>query len=67
MTTMEEALAALDPRLRKRLTNGVGFKTEYQKTPSFGLNRALNGGLPMGRQILIWEASHLLSHHYAYR
>lgn len=28
--------------------------TEYAKTPSFGLNRALNGGLPYGRQVLIW-------------
>ena len=54
MTTMEEALAALDPRIRKRLSNGVGFKTTYQATPSYGLNRALNGGFPMGRQILIW-------------
>lgn len=54
MTTMEEALAALDPRIRKRLSSGVGFKTEYQATPSYGLNRALNGGFPMGRQILIW-------------
>jgi recombination protein RecA len=54
MTTIEEVLAQLDPRIRKRLTNGVGFKTEYQKTPSFGMNRALLGGLPMGRQILIW-------------
>ena len=54
MTTIEEALAALDPRIRKRLSSGVGFKTEYQKTPSHGMNRALMGGLPLGRQVLIW-------------
>lgn len=54
MTTIEEAFAALDPKLRKRLSNGAGFVTEYQATPSFGLNRALNGGLPYGRQVLIW-------------
>jgi recombination protein RecA len=54
MTTIEEALAALDPRIRKRLSSGVGFKTEYQKTPSHGMNRALAGGLPLGRQVLIW-------------
>ena len=54
MTTVEEALAQLDPKIRKRLTTGVGFKTEFQGTPSFGLNRALNGGLPYGRQVLIW-------------
>ena len=54
MTTMEEALAQLDPRIRKRLSNGAGFKTEFQPTPSYGLNRALGGGLPYGRQVLIW-------------
>ena len=54
MTTYEEALAALDPRIRKRLSNGVGFKIEHQKTPSHGMNRALMGGLPLGRQVLIW-------------
>ena len=54
MTTMEEALASLDPRIRKRLSTGVGFKIERQETPSFGMNRALLGGFPMGRQVLIW-------------
>jgi len=54
MTTMEEALAQLDPRIRKRLSNGAGFKTDFQPTPSYGLNRALGGGLPYGRQVLIW-------------
>lgn len=54
MTTIEEAMAALDPRIRKRLSNGVGFETTFQPTPSYGLNRALNGGLPYGRQVLIW-------------
>ena len=54
MTTIEEAFAALDPKLRKRLSNGAGFITNYQATPSFGLNRALNGGFPYGRQVLVW-------------
>lgn len=54
MTTVEEALAQLDPKIRKRLGTGVNIKTEMQPTPSPGLNRALNGGLPYGRQILIW-------------
>lgn len=54
MTTVEEVFALLDPRLRKKITNGVGIKTEFQKTPSPGLNRALGGGLPYGRQILLW-------------
>lgn len=54
MTTVEEALALLDPRIRKTLATGVGIKTEVQPTPSPGLNRALNGGLPYGRQVLVW-------------
>ncbi len=52
--SIEEALAQLDPKLRKRLGSGVGVNYEYQPTPSFGLNRALGGGLPYGRQVLIW-------------
>jgi len=54
MTTMEEALALLDPKLRKKIGPGVGIKTEFQKTPSPGLNKALGGGLPYGRQVLLW-------------
>lgn len=54
MTTVEEALALLDPKIRKRLTTGIGIRTEMQPTPSPGLNKALNGGLPYGRQVLIW-------------
>lgn len=54
MTTVEEALALLDPKIRKRLGTGVNIKTEMQPTPSPGLNKALNGGLPYGRQVLLW-------------
>jgi len=54
MTTIEEALAMLDPKIRKRLATGVGIKTEFQPTPSPGLNRALGGGFPYGRQVLLW-------------
>ncbi len=54
MTTVEEALAMLDPKIRNRLATGAGIRTETQETPSPGLNRALNGGLPYGRQVLIW-------------
>ena len=52
--TVEEVLAQLNPSIRKRLATGEGIKIEHQKTPSHGLNRALNGGLPYGRQVLIW-------------
>jgi len=54
LTTVEEALALLDPKIRNRLATGAGIRTEMQPTPSPGLNRALNGGLPYGRQVLIW-------------
>ena len=54
MVSIEEVLSQLDPKLRKRLGTGVGVNFEYQPTPSFGLNRALGGGLPYGRQVLIW-------------
>ena len=53
--TVEEVLAQLNPKLRKSVLVGDAVpKTEYAATPSFGLNRALNGGLPYGRQVLIW-------------
>jgi recombination protein RecA len=54
MTTIEEAFAQLDPKIRKRIGSGVGVKTELQPTPSVGLNRALGGGFPYGRQVLLW-------------
>ena len=51
---MEEVLAQLDPRIRKRLGSAADQKVDYAATPSFGLNRALKGGLPYGRQVLVW-------------
>ncbi|NDB83794.1 MAG: hypothetical protein EB127_13880 [Alphaproteobacteria bacterium] len=53
--SLEDVLAQLNPKLRKSILVGDEVpKTEYASTPSFGLNRALNGGLPYGRQVLIW-------------
>jgi recombination protein RecA len=53
--SIEDVLAQLNPKLRKNILVGDAVpKTEYAATPSFGLNRALNGGLPYGRQVLIW-------------
>lgn len=54
MTTIEEAMALLDPKIRKRIQPAVGIKIEMQPTPSPGLNRALGGGFPYGRQVLLW-------------
>ncbi len=54
-TTVEEVLAQLNPKLRKGVMIGDTVpETQYAITPSFGLNKALNGGLPYGRQVLIW-------------
>jgi recombination protein RecA len=53
--TVEDVLAQLNPKLRKNIMVGDAVpETEFQPTPSYGLNRALNGGLPYGRQVLIW-------------
>jgi recombination protein RecA len=53
--TVEEVLAQLNPKLRKSIMSGDSVPaTEYAATPSTGLNRALNGGLPYGRQVLMW-------------
>ena len=53
--SVEEVLAQLNPKLRKSVMSGDSVPaTEYAATPSVGLNRALNGGLPYGRQVLIW-------------
>jgi recombination protein RecA len=52
--TMEEVLAQLDSRIRKRLGDATDQKVDYAATPSFGINKALKGGLPYGRQVLIW-------------
>lgn len=53
--SIEEVLANLNPKLRKKVTLGSEIENvQFALTPSYGLNRALNGGLPYGRQILIW-------------
>jgi recombination protein RecA len=55
MTTIDEVIAQLDPKIRKNLFVGDETpETILQPTASFGLNRALGGGLPYGRQVLIW-------------
>jgi recombination protein RecA len=53
--TIEQVLSQLNPKLRKSLLVGDEIpKTVYAATHSYGLNKALNGGLPYGRQVLIW-------------
>jgi len=53
--TVEQVLSQLNPKLRKSILVGDEIpKTQYAATPSYGLNKALNGGLPYGRQVLIW-------------
>lgn len=55
MTNIEEVLANLNPKLRKKISLGSEIEAiEFAKTPSFGLNLALNGGFPYGRQVLVW-------------
>jgi recombination protein RecA len=55
MSNLEEILAGLNPKLRKKISLGSEIEqTQFAKSPSFGLNRALNGGFPYGRQVLVW-------------
>lgn len=54
MTDVSEIIAKLDSGLRKRLTLGDAVSFETQSLPSMGLTRALNGGFPYGRQVLIY-------------
>jgi len=55
VTNIEDILASLNPKLRKKISLGSEIEqTHFAKTPSFGLNLALNGGLPYGRQVLVW-------------
>ena len=51
---IDEILAKLDPKTRSRVQSAQNVKVEKQLTPSMGLNAALKGGLPYGRQVLIW-------------
>lgn len=52
--SVDEVLSQLNPKLRKSVTLGTGISIEKQPLPSYGLTRALDGGLPYGRQVLIW-------------
>jgi recombination protein RecA len=53
--SVEEVLANLNPKLRKKISLGSEIEsTRFAATPSVGLNRALNGGFPYGRQVLVW-------------
>jgi len=53
--SVEEVLAQLDPKLRKSVTLSSEIVTPNKiPTPSHSLNRALGGGLLLGRQVLFW-------------
>ena len=52
--TVDDVLAQLDPKLRKRIDTAANVEVHLQKTPSDSLTNALRGGFGYGRQILIW-------------
>ena len=56
MSATDEVLAQLSPALRKSVNLGSDVEYFRQPLPSPTLTRALNGGLPYGRQSLIWGA-----------
>ena len=53
-TKMEDILARLDPKTRKRVQSATEVEIEKQSTPSLSLNVGLKGGFGYGRQVLIW-------------
>ena len=52
--SIEAVLAQLNPNLRNKIALGNEIEYQRQPLPSYALTRALNGGLPYGRQSLIW-------------
>ena len=53
--SVEDVLSQLNPKLRKKIALGSEIPSiKFAKSPSYGLDRALNGGLPYGRQVLIY-------------
>ena len=54
MTDIADVLANLKSDLRKNILIGDELTYEKQALPSVGLTNALNGGLPYGRQVLIY-------------
>jgi recombination protein RecA len=53
MPTVDEVLANIDSKLRKRLTTGEGWRSERQVLPSIGLTNALGGGFGYGRIVTV--------------
>jgi len=51
---LDDILAKLDPKTRARVQSAQEVQVHKQATPSTGLNMALRGGLPYGRQVLVW-------------
>ena len=51
---IDDVLSKLDPKTRQRVQSAVDVQIYKQKTPSIGLNLALQGGLGYGRQVLVW-------------
>lgn len=49
MTTVEDVLAKIDSKMRKRMGTAEGWTAERQPLPSAGLTTALGGGLGYGR------------------
>jgi recombination protein RecA len=54
MTDFYEVLGKLDKKTRDRVLAASDIHIEYIKTPAISLNSALNGGLPLGRQVMIY-------------
>jgi len=51
---IEDVLAKLDPKTRKRFIAASEVEVIKQPSPSVGMNVALNGGFAYGRQIMVY-------------
>lgn len=54
MTDLDDLLAKLSPATQARWHRGSEIRLERLPVPSVGLNNALNGGIGLGRQTMLW-------------
>jgi len=54
MVEIEEIMSRLGPKTRKRVQVASEIEVELIPTPSIAMNKALKGGIGLGRQTLFW-------------
>jgi recombination protein RecA len=54
MSDIDEVMSKLDKKTAARVQDALDIQIEYLPTPVPSLNKAMNGGFPYGRQVLIY-------------